>query len=460
MAEIKVSVIIPVYNTAKYLQECLDSVIKQTLKNIEIICIDDGSSDDSALILKEYAERDQRLVVFLQDNKGLSAARNVGIKAAKGQYIYFLDSDDYIEADALEIACRESDNRKLDILFFDTYNFGDVNISETLVKEKNKMYTRNGDYPEIYTGEELLCKFLGNQDYLCAVWLQLISRDLLQRNKLSFCKGIIFEDELYTLQAMVLAKRAAYLPRILHNRRLRQNSIITSPVTYQHVYSRFVTVKEAYPFLLQHSCNVEYLPRILERVRGVAVAARNIYVRLSKNEQIKYTSLTEREQFLFRLFIVDYAEIINRDIPMDQRLHKFITVRLDIKNFGAEGNAIEVIECSDKNAWVSSPGWFKNAQGQGVVIQSLKGEIQLKIKCSGNGMMETTLRGVDFRDKNNNRVPVWIDLKKMNVNGEDIFTDSHVVCHDKPLKYRCDVEDGEIVTICAIWQAVDNTSAY
>ena len=101
MNNITVSVIIPVYNTEKYLEECLKSVINQTLKVIEIICIDDGSTDNSPDILKEYSEKDGRIRIYSQTNKGQGAARNRGIDLAKGEYVYFIDSDDFMEINFL-----------------------------------------------------------------------------------------------------------------------------------------------------------------------------------------------------------------------------------------------------------------------------------------------------------------------------------------------------------------------
>ena len=98
----RVSVIIPVYNTERYLTQCLESIVSQTLEDIEIICVNDGSKDGSADILRDYARRDRRVIVIDQPNQGLSAARNAGASAAAGDYLYFLDSDDYIERDALE----------------------------------------------------------------------------------------------------------------------------------------------------------------------------------------------------------------------------------------------------------------------------------------------------------------------------------------------------------------------
>ena len=119
MSTPKVSVIIPVYNTQPWLRECLDSVLCQTLGDFEVICVDDGSTDQSGSILQDYAAKDSRFHILSQSNKGQSAARNAGLKVARGEYVYFLDSDDYIEPDLLETACQEMDSKNLDIVFFD-----------------------------------------------------------------------------------------------------------------------------------------------------------------------------------------------------------------------------------------------------------------------------------------------------------------------------------------------------
>ena len=102
MSRISVSVIIPVYNLAKYLSKCLESVLAQTYANFEIIAIDDGSTDDSAAILKKYAEKDKRVKPILKANGGVSSARNAGLDKAEGEYIFFLDGDDWIEPETLE----------------------------------------------------------------------------------------------------------------------------------------------------------------------------------------------------------------------------------------------------------------------------------------------------------------------------------------------------------------------
>ena len=111
----KLSVIIPVYNVENYLRECLDSITSQTVKDIEIICIDDGSTDNSPKILKEYQKKDSRIKIITKENGGQASARNLGIKKAQGEYIAFIDSDDFIESEMLEKLYTKAKDNNLDI---------------------------------------------------------------------------------------------------------------------------------------------------------------------------------------------------------------------------------------------------------------------------------------------------------------------------------------------------------
>ena len=121
--ESKVSIVIPVYNVEAYLKECVDSAIKQTYKNLEIILVDDGATDSCPEICDVYAQSDKRIKVIHRENGGLSAARNTGMDASTGEYIYFLDSDDYIELKAIEKLVNTIETEKADFVFFDGYVF-------------------------------------------------------------------------------------------------------------------------------------------------------------------------------------------------------------------------------------------------------------------------------------------------------------------------------------------------
>ena len=308
----KVSVVIPVYNAQKYITACIDSVLKQTLQDFEIICVDDGSGDDSDSIVREYAKTDDRFVLFSQTNKGVSAARNIGLANARGEYIYFMDSDDYIEPDTLEVVCNMLDNKQLDIVYFNIFAFGEEGIPQTDIDAKNRYYACKHEYTAVYSGKNLLYKMLENREYSCSVCKQVIRHEFLEKNNIRFYNGIIHEDELYTLQTMLLAKRTAHIPKTLYHRRVRANSIMTQTVGFNSVYGYFVCVKEAYAFLLQKGYNQRELNEFLSLLKRLMTIARNQYSKLTEAEQKKYMPLPEEDKFLFQLCISDSLDTIRQ----------------------------------------------------------------------------------------------------------------------------------------------------
>ena len=218
----KVSVVIPVYNVEDYLEECLDSIVNQTLKDIEIICINDGSSDNSLRILENYAEKDSRIKVFSQENSGLSASRNQGIKLSQGEYVYFIDSDDYLELEALEELYNMSKALDLDILIFKLINFDDGS---------HKKYTSN--YYEMsflkpYEGKTFNYGAFGEKilDVAVSAPGKFFKNSLIFSMK--FPEGLIFEDNHFFAEAMLKAKRVSFLDKHFYNRRIRSDSITTT----------------------------------------------------------------------------------------------------------------------------------------------------------------------------------------------------------------------------------------
>lgn len=216
----KISVIIPVYNTELYLKECLDSVINQTLKEIEIICINDGSTDNSSEILKEYQGKDNRVVVINQENKGLSEARNSGLKIAKGEYILFLDSDDfYYKNSSLEEVYNRIKSDKSDVLFFD------ISIKYGLKKEIRKKTNKLEEY-KIYFGKEILYKYILEENINSSSCNKLFNKDLF--NLVNYTPNIYFEDGELLLRILSLDIKVSKLNDYILCTRERENSITTS----------------------------------------------------------------------------------------------------------------------------------------------------------------------------------------------------------------------------------------
>ncbi|MCR5373562.1 MAG: glycosyltransferase, partial [Solobacterium sp.] len=194
-----VSIIIPVYNTAPWLETCLDSVVNQSLTDIQIICVDDGSTDSSRDILEEYRRKDSRIILISQENRGISAARNAGVRAAEGRFLYFVDADDWIEPETLGILANEMIERKLDILCLNCICYGDDEQMQTFADEENQLYLhRNLRTDRVYTGAELFCIQMENGSFASPVWLSMIRRRCFEEQELWFHPGAIHEDEAYT----------------------------------------------------------------------------------------------------------------------------------------------------------------------------------------------------------------------------------------------------------------------
>jgi len=162
-----VSIIIPVYNVESYINQCIDSVIQQTYKNVEIILVDDGSDDSCPRICDEYARKDPRIRVIHKPNGGASDARNAGLAIAKGEYIYFLDSDDYIEKDAIATLVVHAHHYDADVVFFDALILYDIPNPNYRVD----FYLRRGLYENPLKGVDMLGILLRYDEYRSAVSL-------------------------------------------------------------------------------------------------------------------------------------------------------------------------------------------------------------------------------------------------------------------------------------------------
>lgn len=222
--DIKVSVIIPVYNTEKYIREAAESIMKQTLKELEIIIINDGSTDRSLEVIEELTAEDDRIRSFSQPNLGVSLTRNSGIESARGKYLYFMDSDDKLEADAMELCYNKCEKEQLDFVFFDAVTFvhGDVkNLPSLTYEHAQKMED------VVFTGPEAFKRQLLNHRFTPSPCLSFINRSFLREYRIQFYPKIIHEDQLFTVSIYLKAKRVSPIHRSFFHRRLREDSIVT-----------------------------------------------------------------------------------------------------------------------------------------------------------------------------------------------------------------------------------------
>jgi len=205
-----ISVIIPVYNVEKYLKKCVDSVINQTYKNLEIIIVDDGSTDNCPNICDEYIKKDSRVKVIHKKNGGLSSARNAGLEVAKGDLLGFVDSDDFIELEMYEKLKQNMDK----------YN-SDIAICQFYYKFKYSLKKLHGLKAEkVYEGKDI---FLNMKDIQAIAWNKLYKREIF--NNVRYPEGKLFEDMWVLCDVLNNAKKVSYLNEPLYDYRLRKGSI-------------------------------------------------------------------------------------------------------------------------------------------------------------------------------------------------------------------------------------------
>lgn len=191
----KVSIIVPVYNVEDYLDECVNSLINQTMQEIQIILVDDGSSDQSGKMIDDYAASDNRVVAVHKENGGQSSARNFGLKHASGEYVLYVDSDDYIIPETCQVLYTNAQEQDADIIHGDM-----LNEAETL--KKNSSFRRMQSDGRITKTESFLKEKIKTGTYDIVPWLYMVKREFLIKNQLFFAEGYYYEDQLYTMELL------------------------------------------------------------------------------------------------------------------------------------------------------------------------------------------------------------------------------------------------------------------
>lgn len=237
MTNIKVSVVIPVYNAGKYLEEAVGSITGQTLREIEIIVVNDGSVDDSAQVLERLAQQDNRITILThEENQGPGGARNSGMEIIHGEYVYFFDNDDILEADCLELCYAKSEKDDLDFVFFDAVQFYNSK------PELNFRYQRTGKLtPKIYSGMEILEVLLRKKLYRDPPWLNFIKTSYLKGLNLCFIPANYFDDVPFVMALYLNANRVSYIGRSFFHRRFHETCVMGSKMTERKIID-FLTV--------------------------------------------------------------------------------------------------------------------------------------------------------------------------------------------------------------------------
>lgn len=211
-----ISIIVPVYNVAEYLKECVDSIVNQTYRNLDIILVDDGSTDGSGEMCDAYANEDDRIRVIHKENGGLSDARNAGLEIARGNYIGFIDSDDYIELDMFELLFLECKNRCIPL---SCVRYDEVG------KDSNDVPSADNKVMVLAAERYLINILTGNEEEFASysACVRLYHKKILKNNR--FTVGKCFEDILFSTKAILNAKECIYINKTCYHYRIRKGSI-------------------------------------------------------------------------------------------------------------------------------------------------------------------------------------------------------------------------------------------
>lgn len=305
---VKISVIMPVYNAEKYLEESLDSVLNQTLEDIEVICIDDGSKDNSLKILRNYEKKDSRVFVYHQENKGDGAARNFGLSKIKGKYLYFMDSDDFLDLNAFHEFYDIAEEKNVDFVICKSINYdSDKNkLYETEYFSMNKLYNFVED--EVFNFADI-----GELIFHISVtpWGKLFNTEFVLNSGAKFLENISFSDNIFFWEVMFNSSQIFFYNKILCYRRVHSESIMESNGDY-----------------LTHTLKINNLiANIFIKYGYFDKFKRRLYYKKLYNANERYKQIKDKE-FFFDEMKKDFSKMINNKnyndfiklIPVQQKI--------------------------------------------------------------------------------------------------------------------------------------------
>lgn len=289
-----IAVIVPVYNTEKYLRQCLDSLLNQTYKDFEVICVNDGSTDSSGSILEEYSNKDKRIKVIHKNNGGLSSARNTGLDEVKSPFVMFLDSDDTIEPTTLSKVYSAFLHNDIDFVCFNMEAFADGNTCQD-VNEMNKWLKVPYEHSKV---QDLTFKRMRQTNiHACN---KAFKMSIIQ-DKIRFKKGFLYEDIYFTWYYMLMSKKVYYISENLYNYRIHQGSIMEDTVNELKFDKAKYHMKNWYELVVDLYKNDN---EVFIKYANDLLSLLDRYVRLTKlcSEEIYYDLICNLKQIYVNMF--------------------------------------------------------------------------------------------------------------------------------------------------------------
>lgn len=302
----KISVIVPIYNVEKYLARCIDSILEQNYENLELILINDGSTDNSESIINTYLEKNPSIIKYIKkENSGLSEARNVGIEAATGDYIMFIDSDDYIEKGLLN-NLKQYIDQDIEMIKFK---------AQTVTENGEKIKVMQGPVFDVTSGEEAFSKMCFEDELMETAWLYLYKTELIKQNNFKFAKGLYHED--FGLIPLIIVKAKTFVSTdICGYNYVQSSNSITRTVDYAKTTKKLFdtlihydnTVKEIEKYKIdiktKENVKIFYTNSILLRINELQKKERKKFIKeIRKRKMAKNIKVRNAKQLLKRILL-------------------------------------------------------------------------------------------------------------------------------------------------------------
>jgi glycosyltransferase involved in cell wall biosynthesis len=313
--KIKVSVIVPVYNVEKFIDKCLNSLVKQSLKEIEIIVVNDGTKDNSQKIIDKYVKKyPDKIKSYIKENGGQGSARNYGLKKATGEYIGYVDSDDFVEKDMYKKLYNKAKENNYDIVVCGNYN-----VSEDYQNKNIDAFINNynTDLENIFFGK-------------MAVWNKIYKRDILIKNKLEFKEKVWYEDLAFTLKAIMNSNTFAFIDEPLYDYLIREGSTMNNSNV-----KRNLEILEAFNDILsyiQHNKKEEYFSKIeFLAIDHIYISAIVRVLKAEADDKVKRETINKLIDYMNKKF-PNYKN--NKYINTLSKNRKIIYKLINIKMYG------------------------------------------------------------------------------------------------------------------------------
>ena len=320
----RISVIVPMYNVADFIADCIESLKAQTFKDFEVICVNDGSTDSTLFRARDAAGDDARFVFVERENGGLSAARNTGLGAATGDYVCFLDADDWYNPATLDALQAPAVAGNLDVVDFSACTIYETEQARKLHEED---YGFRTPIRGVWDGQALFARYWNLREYVSSACFHLVRRSLIEEADLHFAEGLLHEDELFTPLMYAHARRVAFLNEPYYCRRMREDSIMTRPRTMRNVHSLFVISQLLHAWLIEHAqeCTADFIDALAQDIayiRDSGFMAMQEAGEPAAMGYIESLDLQQRVDFDLTIrYVSDQAHERNRAI-LDSRTYK------------------------------------------------------------------------------------------------------------------------------------------